>query len=259
MEKIPVSVVILTFNNAKTIAAAVQSVQRFDQVLAVDSGSSDETLSILKALDVEIIECEWLGYARQRQAAIAYCRHHWVFFLDSDESADPALVDTIAEKIQQTELAALSVPIHEHFMGIPNHAWTKRCHKVRVFRQSKAGIPVFSVHEGVVVRGPVVEVSAVIHHYGEKDIATKLEKIHTYATLSAQDKLQHGQNPSWLRLLTALPLGFIKSYLLRRQCFSGKRGLIAAVHNGYYAFLKQAKLYELKAEVASSKSQANQH
>ena len=246
MSKIPATVVILSFNSEATITNAINSVLMFEHILVVDCGSTDSTLSILHDLPVKVISHDWEGYSQQRSFSLKHCRYEWVFQLDSDEVAEPELIENIAKCINEDQAVGIRVRIRECFMGVLNVDMTKHCSKIRIFKRACARYQAVKAHEGVVVSGKILSAQGMIVHYGEHNIATKISKINTYSTLKADEKFIHGHQAGLICLLTVFPLTFFKSYILRRQFLNGIRGLIAAMCNAFYAFLKQAKLYEIK-------------
>ena len=100
------------------------------------------------------------------------------------------------------------------------------------------------VHESISVQGAVKQAKGAIRHYGENSISIKVEKNNQYSTLRADEKFSKGKKSNVLKLVLILPLTFIKSYIFRRGFLNGKRGFITSTVNAFYAFLKEAKLYE---------------
>jgi glycosyltransferase involved in cell wall biosynthesis len=244
MKQIKASVFILTFNSERDIERALASVQSFDDIVVVDSGSVDGTLALLAKQGISVWHRDWTGYVDQKAYAMSLCRHDWVFNLDSDEAADHALVSAIAKEVTSNRYAGMVVRVREHFLGRSNHVFTKHCAKLRVCRRSCASYEQVHVHEGLVVKGDVVDAKGFIHHYGERSVAIKMDKINQYSCLKVKDRSGSGLLWQVVCLVFVFPLAFIKSYILRRQCFNGRRGFIAAMMNGFYAFLKQAKRVE---------------
>ena len=130
-----------------------------------------------------------------------------------------------------------------------SHADTKKNAKVRFFRREKGSYDVaIEVHEMINVNGVVTRAKGVIFHYGVNDITVKVEKNNIYSSLKAFEKNKKGKHASLLKLLLVMPLVFFKSYILRRNFLNGRRGFIGSMINAFYAFLKEAKLYEYELE-----------
>jgi glycosyltransferase involved in cell wall biosynthesis len=242
--KIHASVYIITLNEEKNLPRALQSVQAFDEIVVVDSGSTDRTLEVAKQVTPRVYTHEWQGFSKQKEYAKSLCTHDWVFNLDADEEADELLLKEMAQAVSENQVDALNIRISEFFMGRFGHPRARHNAKVRFFRKSKGCYSGSLVHEGVVVRGHTETARGFIRHYGEVSLAVKVDKNNRYSTLRAQEKLLKNKKPSVLKLVFVLPATFLKSFFLRRNFLNGRRGFVGSMINAFYAFLKEAKLYE---------------
>lgn len=244
---IPCSVFIVTLNCGEWLERTLDSVRDFAEVVILDSGSTDDTYAIAgRYANARIRHQDWQGYAGQKQLALAECTQPWALNLDGDEELSPELRDEIAAVIAANEIDGLVVPIRDAFMGELCSPHTKLHAKVRFFRREKGGYDTgIAVHEAVQVKGTVRKASGTIYHYGEQSIAIKVDKNNRYSTLKAEEKAGKGKRPKPLKLLFVMPLTFIKSYIFRRNFLNGWQGFIGSSINAFYAFLKEAKLYEL--------------
>ncbi len=179
MNKIPCSVYIVTLNCGAWLERTLQSVSEFDEVIILDSGSTDNTYEIAQSFEnTQISHQDWQGYAGQKSLALAKCRNDWVLNLDGDEVLSNELKQEIVETIQQNKLDALITPINDVFLGVPNSKHTKKHAKVRFFRRSKGHYDLANkVHENVIVDGESQRAQHDIYHYGESSIFVKVEKI----------------------------------------------------------------------------------
>ena len=243
---IPCSVYIVTLNCAEWLESTLESVKDFSEVIILDSGSTDQTYAIAESFpNTRISHQDWQGYAGQKSLALAQCKNDWVLNLDGDEVLSSELKAEIEQTIQSNQLDALITPINDVFLGVPNSKHTKKHAKVRFFRKSKGRYDLENkVHENVIVDGQSVRAEGDIYHYGESSIFVKVEKNNQYSELKAQEKYQKGKVPSLLKLVLVMPLTFIKSYFIRRSCLNGWRGFVNSMVNAFYAFLKEAKLFE---------------
>lgn len=243
---IPCSVYIVTLNCAEWLEATLNSVKDFAEVIILDSGSTDRTYAIAESFaNTRINHQDWLGYAAQKSLALAQCDNEWVLNLDGDEVLSEALKNEIVQVITANKIDALITPINDVFLGVPNSKHTKKHAKTRFFRKTKGHYDLANkVHENVVVDGEVIKAQADIFHYGESSIFVKVEKNNQYSNLKALEKFEKGKHPSLLKLILVMPLIFIKSYFIRRNCFNGWRGFVSSMINAFYAFLKEAKLFE---------------
>ncbi len=243
---IPCSVYIVTLNCGAWLEDTLKSVVDFAEVIILDSGSTDNTYAIAqKFSNVRINHQDWQGYAAQKSLALAQCQQEWVLNLDGDEVLSDELKQEIIVTIQKDEIDALIIPINDVFLGVPNSKHTKKHAKVRFFRKSKGHYDLENkVHENVIINGESVRANGDIYHYGESSIFVKVEKNNQYSNLKAAEKFQKGKQPSLAKLIVVMPLTFFKSYFIRRSCLNGWRGFVNSMINAFYAFLKEAKLFE---------------
>ncbi|HEY8327179.1 MAG TPA: glycosyltransferase family 2 protein [Rhodanobacter sp.] len=238
------SVVVTTFNSAGTLDACLRGVSWADEIVVLDSGSTDATTAIAAHYGACIHTQPFAGYSAQKQAAIDLASHRWVLLLDSDESLDA----DAATRLQQ----ALLAPAHAGYQLWRREwqfwRWQSRRgrlnHYVRLFDRQRARMSGHEVHEEVQVDGPVGVLDVVIDHYGEPDIAGRVAKANCYSSLQLPDLAK--RKVGWLRLrMVAYPaVAFLRYYVLRGHWRSGWAGFIAARIHAFYAFLKYAKLYE---------------
>ena len=246
---IPCSVYIVTLNCGAWLKDTLNSVKDFSEVIILDSGSTDDTYTIAQTFsNVKISHQDWQGYAGQKSLALAQCRNEWVLNLDGDEVLSEELKSEIVQVIEANQIDALITPINDVFLGVPNSKHTKKHAKVRFFRKSKGHYDLANkVHENVIVDGQSVKAEGDIYHYGESSIFVKVEKNNQYSELKSKEKFEKGKSPSLVKLVTVMPLMFVKSYFFRRNFMNGWRGFVGSVINAFYAFLKEAKLFEKKS------------
>lgn len=243
---IPVSVYIITKNCEATLVDTLNSVADFAEIILVDSGSTDNTIQIAQTFNCKIYHQEWLGFAKQKQLALSYCQQEWVLNLDGDEVVSSELKQEIIQMVNQSsDLVALNIPIYDYFLGFEPPKGSRFNRRIRFFKRDTGGYDTQKqVHESISVQGAVKQAHGGIRHYGENSIAVKLDKNNQYSTLRATEKFAKGKKSNILKLVFIFPLTFIKSYIFRRGFLNGKRGFIASTINAFYAFLKEAKLYE---------------
>lgn len=244
--KIPASIYIICQNEEHHIRRVLESTKEFDEIVIVDSGSSDRTLEIAKEYTDKIYHQEWLGFAGQKEFAKNLCLNEWVLNLDADEEIDDTLKQEIIDTIKRDNCNGLDIRISSISMGKFNHPASKFNTRIRFFKKAFGHYPDKMVHESIVIDGAIENAKGFIYDYGTLDIATHLSKINNYSTLRAEEKHAKGKKSSLLKLIFVMPLAFIKSYLIKRNFLNGRRGFISSVNNAFYAFLKEAKLYELE-------------
>ncbi len=243
--KLPISVFIITQNEEKYIEKTLKSVSLFDEVILVDSGSTDSTLDIAKRYGTKIYTHSWQGYAKQKQYAMSLCSNEWVLNLDGDEAINQNLIDAFEVILQQDKADSVRFWRNDIFIDKPLSCWSKKSNHLRLYKKSKSFFDASRlVHESATVDGTEIFINETFDHFGYGTIETLTMKNNNYSSLKASEKFSKGKKFSNIKLFTIFPLAFIKEYFFQRKIFSGKRGLILAVINAHYAFIKEAKLFE---------------
>ena len=238
-----ISVLILTYNSEMFIESVLESVKEFDDIVVIDSGSTDKTLSIVKRYTSNIYKQEWLGYARQKQFGLKFCKYNYVLNIDSDEVASKELINELKSFAKSKVYSGINIPIREHFMGSPFGRFTKKCYVLRFFDKRVSQYSDSLVHEGVeIAKGEIGSAKGFIEHYGIFDIATKVDKVNRYSSLKVEQKAN--RKSSLLRLVVIMPLVFFKSYILKLSFTDGVKGFVSSVIGAFYAFLQEAKYFE---------------
>jgi glycosyltransferase involved in cell wall biosynthesis len=244
MGREPLSVVVTAFNSAGTLDACLRGVSWADEIVVLDSGSTDATLAIAAHYGARIHAQPFAGYSAQKQAAIDLASHRWVLLLDSDESLDADAATRLQQALRAPACAGYQLWRREWQFWRWQSRRGRLNHYVRLFDRRRARMSGHEVHEEVLVDGPVGVLDVVIDHYGEPDIAGRVAKANRYSSLQQADLA--GRRVGWLRLrMVAYPaVAFLRYYALRGHWRSGWAGFIAARIHAFYAFLKYAKLYE---------------
>jgi len=240
----PLSAVVTTFNNVATLDDCLASVSFCDELVVLDSDSSDETRAIAQRHGASVFIEPFKGYGLQKQSAIDKAAHDWVLLLDADER----LTDAGRERIQHELLAPCAdgyrLPRQEWLFWRWPHPATRPNWQLRLFRRSCGGMNDVPVHAAPEVRGRVIDLDAPFRHYGEPHLADRVDKINRYST--GLVKYKHAKHAAWLglRMLMYPPLVFAKLYFGKRYFLNGWAGFFAARTQAFYAFLKYAKVHE---------------
>ena len=248
MEKIPLSVAIITKNEEENIRQCLQSVSFAAQIVLVDSGSTDATLSIAAEFGCEIYSEAWLGFGPQKQSAIEKCRQPWILVLDADERIPSDTADIIRKIITDSNIkeAGFSFPRKNYFQGRwIKHAgwWPDRI--IRLFRKEAGKMTTAIVHESVEVQGAVGALDAAIEHYTESQLEKIIQKIDKYSTLGAQSAFRDGKRSTTGGAFMRAFFTFVQDYIFRLGILDGTSGLTLAVTDSINKFFKYAKLSEL--------------
>jgi glycosyltransferase involved in cell wall biosynthesis len=243
--KLNVSVFIITLNEEKYLAEVLSSVSMFDEIILVDSGSTDNTLSIARSYGAKIYHKEWEGFSKQKQYALSLCKHDWVLNLDGDEVFNNELARAFQKIMSEDIYSGVRCQRNDFFIGKLPSELTKKPNNLRFYKRLCANFDSHTiVHETASVSGSIVFVNEAFTHYGYNSIEMLCEKQNTYSSLKAEEKFIKGKKYNILKLLLIYPVTFLKKYILQRHVFSGVRGFIQAMLHANYAFLKEAKLYE---------------
>ncbi len=239
------SVFVTTYNNSRTLAACLESVKWADEIVMLDSFSTDDTLAIGQRYGARIAQHEFMGYGPQKQMALAATTHDWVLLLDADEALSPALQVEIRQLLQAGPTAeGYEIPRQEQLFWRMYHPATRMNHYLRLFDKRRGSIDDMPIHAAPKVPGRIARLKAPFYHYGETDIHTKVEKINAYSTGLVADKIRKKRRGIPLIMLLYPPLFFVRSYLFKRNFLNGWAGFINSAVAAFYVFLKYAKLYE---------------
>ena len=241
----PLSAFVTTFNNERTLAACLESVAWADEIVVLDSYSTDATLDIAARFNCRVFQHAFLGYGPQKQLAMEKTIHEWVLLLDADEALSPELQTEIRTRLGSLDgVEAFTIPrLEQQFWRMTNRR-TAMNRYLRLFKKELAVIADLPVHAAPTTRGRTASLRAPFYHFGEPDIHTKVEKINAYSTGLVADKLTRGRRGNPLVMLLYPPWFFVRLYILKRNCLSGWTGFISSVVGAFYVFLKYAKVYE---------------
>lgn len=237
------SVAIITYNEEDVIGNCLESLVFADEIVVVDSGSTDDTCTIAKGFGARILLREMTGFGSQKQFAVDQCSHDWVFIIDADEVVPKETAMEIKAVMRQPTVVAYSL-LRKNFLHakeIKHGSWGKDS-VVRLFDRRTCHVSDRQVHEQVVVNGPTVVLVNPIHHYPRRNLAMFLDKANRYSSLGAT--LALGQ----VSMVTALGHGlwtFAFNYLGRLGFLDGAEGLLIAFADMVETFFKYAKRWEL--------------
>lgn len=244
MNREPLSVVVTTLDNAATLARCLDSARFADEIVVLDSGSSDATAEIAAARGARWFVEPFKGYGPQKQSAIDKATHRWVLLLDADECVPEACRAAIEAVLVAPDCDGYQIPRREQVFWRMQHEASHHNPMLRLFDRRRARMSDDGIHAQPVVDGRVGRLGAFFDHHGEPDIATKVAKVNRYSDAVSAAKAARGVRLVWLRLVLQPPLMFLKSYVLRRRFLSGGAGFIGSVVDAFHVFLKYAKVIE---------------
>jgi glycosyltransferase involved in cell wall biosynthesis len=246
-----VSAIVVCYNEEENIGACLESLRWCDEIVVVDSFSTDGTVEICRRYTDRVIQKAWSGYRDQKAFAHSQATQDWVLLVDSDERVTPELREEIGQALTRdnNEYSGYAIPRLVFYLN----RWWRRGgwypdYDVRLFRRERATWGGTDPHEKIIVDGKVRRLRQPLHHFTYHDIEDHIERINRFTSISSREL--HRSGHSW-RLSDALfrPAGrFFRSYILQRGFMEGFAGFHVAVTAAVYVFLKYAKLWELEGE-----------
>ncbi len=249
--------VVTTLDNAGTLEACLTSLAFCDQIVVLDSGSTDVTLEIARRHGARIATQPFAGYGPQKQAAIDLAQGEWILLLDADEHMSDVGRMAIERELAAPRADGYRLPRQEWLFWRWPHPATRANWQLRLFRKSVGRMNAVPVHAAPEVEGRVIGLQAPFRHYGEPHLADRVDKVNRYSTGLVKHKRGRRTRFMALRLLLYPAVAFLKLYLGKRYFLNGWAGYFAARTQAFYAFLKYAKVLEAqRQDVAGSRPPA---
>jgi glycosyltransferase involved in cell wall biosynthesis len=238
-----ISATIITLNEERNIARAIESLRCADEVVVVDSGSADRTVEIAEKLGARVIYNAWEGYANQKNHAAENALHDWILSIDADEALSESLEGEIWQlKKNSPRQDAYTMPRLAQYLGrwILHSGWYPD-RKVRLYDRRKARWAGKFVHESVKVDGSIGHLEANLLHFTCDSLSEHLKTMDRYTTLAAEQLVFDRKRIGWPQLLLDPAWTFFVTYFVRRGFLDGVEGLAIAYMGALYQFLKFAK------------------
>src|SRR5262249_12682414 len=248
------------------IQRALESLGWADEIIVVDSASTDRTVEIAQRFTDNVIVKEWPGYSAQKNFAAEKARNDWIFSLDADEELSPQLIAEItnlkddvgqASSLSSPSAQTLNVTGYEmprlcRYMGrwIKHSGWYPD-YKLRLYNRKAGCWKGEFVHESVSIKGNVWRLEGNLLHYTVRSASEHHQRMDRYTTLAAQEMHRNGKHASTVSLLVSPVASFFRSYIIRLGFLDGIPGVAIAYFAAHYAFLKQVKLWEMEKKVKS--------
>lgn len=241
------SVIIIARNEARRIETCLQSARFADEIVLVDSGSTDDTVAIARKYTDRVIETQWHGYGPTRQLALENATRDWVLWLDADESVPPDLQDEILSVVDTGPHAGYHIARKTLFLG----RWIRHCgwypdYVLRLFR--RGADPRFTddeVHESLRIRGSTGHLKHPMVHDTDPTLHHYLVKFNSFTSLGARQLYLSGRRFRLTDLVCRPIFTLLKMYVLKRGFLDGLPGLILCGLSACYVFTKYAKLWHL--------------
>lgn len=251
---IPISVFIITKNEEDRIEKIIKAVKNFaDEILIIDSGSTDKTLDLSQSAGAKVYFNPWQGYGQQKIFGEEKCRNNWILNIDADEEVSTELSQEIIEIFNQKiadNVAGFKIKIVNKFR------FEERPKKLayfynqfRLYRKDVAGFKNSTVHDSVELKSAekyqILQLKNIIFHQSFRSFTHWIEKINSYSSMQAQDAFNKGKCPSYLKVFLAPTIGFLKAFIIRRYFIYGLDGIIYSYIFALSRFAKAIKTREL--------------
>jgi glycosyltransferase involved in cell wall biosynthesis len=243
----PISLYIITFNEAQNLREVLPTVLWADEVVVVDSFSTDDTAAVCAQFGVRQVNIKFEGFGKLRNDALALLKHNWVVSIDSDERSTPEFADEVRRTLAAPQHAAYFVPRRNTFLGRPMRfsGMYPDYRQPQVFNRRKFRYREDAVHEGFECSGSIGFFKNFIWQHPWPTLAVIFAKGERYSTLVAQRRFEQGKRAGFAQLLFNPPAAFVKKFIFEQGFRDGTHGLVISLQHACYTFLKYAKLWEL--------------
>jgi glycosyltransferase involved in cell wall biosynthesis len=241
-----ISVVVITRDEAHNIADCLASVSWVDEIIVLDSGSTDATVDIARRFTSQVFETDWPGFGPQKNRALAKAGGDWVLSLDADERIPPSLADEIRHVIDDDAISGYDILRHSSYLGRTIRFGDWRGDRVlRLFRRDAGRFSNDLVHERLIVDGVTGHLKAPMIHHSFSDLEEVLDKVNRYSSAGARMRLARGQRGSLGKAMLHGSWAFLRGYVFRAGFLDGREGFLLAMSAGLGSFYRYAKMIYL--------------
>ena len=244
-----ISAVLITHNEEHNIREAIESVLWLDEIVVVDSLSTDRTIEIAREYTTRVFQRPWPGYVEQKNFATGQASHDWIFSLDADERISPLLKKEIEEwrRSNDERFKGFLIPRKSFFLGrwITHTSWYPD-EKLRLYHRQYGHWAGGRVHESVLLSSPPGRFKGELLHYSYRCISDFIRRLERYSTLAAEDHFERGTRVTLATLILNPFFNFVKNYFLKQGFRDGFPGLVVSILSAVSAFFKYVKLWELQ-------------
>lgn len=249
-----VSAFVVCCNEERNIGRCLESVKWCDEIIAIDSGSTDKTKEICKSYGAKIHERAWPGFVEQKRYGFEQCSSEWVLNIDADEEVSPELKDEMLSHLSKdTTINGYELSRVVFYLG----KWWRKGgwypeYRLRLCRKSETSWGGDEPHEKAFVKGPTLRLRGELRHYTYDDMTHHMRSLNNFARTAALTMQKKGRRFSIFSLLIHPPSRFIKYYFIKRGFLEGFPGLLVACFETWYVFLKYVNLWELERRAKAS-------
>jgi glycosyltransferase involved in cell wall biosynthesis len=245
------SVVIITKNEEDIIGMCLDAIATLsDDIIVVDSGSTDKTESICLAKKARFIPHFWEGYSRNKNFGIGHTKYDWVLSIDADEILNAELVSAIQKELLAPTADAYNISFKNVFLGKPLDfgSWVRESH-VRLFKKENIRWK-GDIHEKLTLeRARIGKLGGHILHYSVRSLEQYMSKKNVYTTLAAEDMYSRGKKAGFVKIFLSPIFHFVRDYVIKLGFLDGLQGFILATEGAHYVYLKYSKLALLQKNI----------
>jgi glycosyltransferase involved in cell wall biosynthesis len=249
-KKMKISITLITLNSEKTLEPVLEAVSWADEIVLVDSGSTDGTLEIAQQFKAKIVFRAFDGYGSQKNFATEQASNDWILSLDDDEILTPELQHEIQNlKLSTTDYQGFKIPRSLIFLGkLLRFSGEYKRLTLRLFNRKHGNWNAEYVHESVEVNGKIGTLKQQILHDSYRDLTDYFNKFNKYTSLGAKTLAERGKTASTFKIISRFPTTFLKIYLLKGSCLDGYAGFMWALLTAMTPVVKYAKLREMNTQ-----------
>ncbi len=247
MSRKPLTAFVICVNEAHQIRRCLQSVAWCDHIVVVDSGSTDGTVEICREFTDKVFHHEWQGYGHQKRYALERCETEWILNIDADEEVSPKLREEIERVLAGPDDPRVNGYLLSRVVYYMNRWWRHGGwypeYRLRLCRRGKTHWSGSEPHEKARVEGATLKLRGELHHYTYKDMDAHIKALNGHATAAANWLVEQGKSVGLFDILTHSFARFVKFYVIKRGFLEGAAGLIVAILESYYTFIKYSKAW----------------
>jgi len=251
VDRLPISTCIITYNEERNIRRCLESVLWTQEIIVLDSYSTDGTVAICREYTDRVHQEAWKGHIQQKNHCLRLATHQWVLCLDADEQVSTELREDIFAEFAPPgpRWDGYYFPRHSYFFGKwINHAGWYPDYKLRLFKKDKGSWGGINPHDRVILHGHVKYLPHDLLHFTYADLSQQLKTVDSFSTVWAREMYQRGKKFSRFEMVFRPPIKFLESYVYKHGVFDGLPGFLIACGYAYQVLLRYAKLRELETQ-----------
>lgn len=245
MKQIKISAIIISYNAEHIIEDCIQSLRFCDEVIVVDSGSTDKTREKAKALGAILVKTEQGDFAKQRNEGMSHARGEWILYVDTDERVSPDLAKELQQAAEEQKFTAYKIKRKNFYLG--NNEWPRIEQLERFFQKKYLKGWHGKLHETAIVEGEIGILDGYLYHYTHKTLEEMLTKTISWSQVEAQLRIDAKHPPVvWWRLIRVMATGFLNSYIAQGGWRVGTAGLVESIYQAYSMLITYVRLWEMQ-------------